>query len=525
MNQEYWKVLKVPLDTSIATVLETWYLSFGDLVYSPFSHVLCVNVKKDKIPRQCDLDPYEYYLVLFYELKPLFRECCILGTKTWDKLEEEGCYERSVSFLMPYVEDDNCFEKMPNDEEETSLPIELPFDEDKELKVSFEVCLERACSYVTKKKKKKPVGGSTVSVFTRLVYHFIKNPELKLRYAYDRLETEKMNCQEQLRDASEVQVLDILFKMGIDNYLSEAMIVSPTILDKQCFYRRFGPGVCPPKFAFRVPMEEVPGNLVKKIPMYEYGIAHLTYKDCCDWVCNVLEIQSKHNASLSSGSVILKDEDQNERLALTANVVVGLYSKFPSLVPLKNLWKKKKNNNNKEHYSHAIVPPPSTGGFDVDVFDLELIVPPCFRQVMTAKRFPRHWERLFILTTLRAAGISMETVGDWLEEKNRKYPKESGVSTLARFNYENEWNNNVSEIYCKTIFKNTRKNMTERICCPFLSGGGGGGGEDIEDLCKQKCMPNDTVPFNGPKNVIKRLRYRHNNNKSNAVAAVGASTM
>ena len=264
-------------------------------------------------------------------------------------------------------------------------------------------------------------------------------------------------------------------------------------------------------------MEEVPGSLVKKIPMYDCGIAHLTYKDCCDWVCNVLQIQSKQNASLCS--VVLKDDDLNERLSFVANLVVGLYSKFPPL-PLK---KQKKKKNEEFNITKELV------GVDVDVSDLELIVPPCFRQVIVAKRFPRYWERLFILTTLRAAGISMETVGDWLEEKNRKYPKEDSrqSDTLARFNYESEWNNNVSEIYCKNIFKNTRKKMTEKICCPFYVVEHHHQGEvDIEDLCKKLCMPNDTVPFNGPKNVIKRLRYRYNNNnKSNAAAAVGASTM
>jgi hypothetical protein len=264
-------------------------------------------------------------------------------------------------------------------------------------------------------------------------------------------------------------------------------------------------------------MEEVPGNLVKKIPMYDCGIAHLSYKDCCDWVCNVLQIQSKHNASLSSSTVVLKDDDLNERLSFVANVVVGLYSKFPPL-PLN------KKKNKEYHYQQQQQKPILE--INVDVCDLELIVPPCFRQVMIAKRFPRYWERLWLLTTFRAAGVSLETFGAWLEEKNRQYPKENGISTLARFNYEKEWDNSLKAIYCKNVFSRTKKNTENDIVCPFMTKERiRCGGDDIEDLCKRECMPNERYTISGPVNVIKLLQNRLYNNKSNAAAAVGASTM
>jgi hypothetical protein len=241
-------------------------------------------------------------------------------------------------------------------------------------------------------------------------------------------------------------------------------------------------------------MEEIPEQLSKLVPFYAGGISHLTYKDVSAWICHVIHIQSCQSYGL------LPNLDE-ERIQLVANNVVDLYSKFPP--------------NPRPRTGPSVGPGPVSGQrppakIEVDASELLDIVPMCFKRIMTAKQFPLHWQRLFMLSTFRAAGIDLDTFGDWLEKKNSQYPKDNGQSLNARFAYEYEWKSerSVTEISCRTIFKNTQTGKYERITCPFYEKHKQNVPVDVEDLCKQECLPNPKFPVYGPKQVIKQLNWR-----------------
>lgn len=528
---DYWKVLTYPSIDMIPSVIQTWYYDEDPLtVWSSFQHVMCINVKKDNIPCQNDVDPYEFFLFLFYEIKPVFNEVCILGTRTWPDLDDKMLFERSKSFLMPWepaggegMGEEDGYEDSVEDGDQLSsptthggggLPIILPFDASPTAK-SFESCANQAYSYVLGKNIRgcwDRLTSSVVSLFTKQVAHLIKNKEIMRRYMLDRVRIEQILCRQHMDHYNEMQVLDVMFGSHMDTYLNEAMIVIPTKTDKQCFYRRFGNCCAPPNFCFRVAVEEIPDNLIKRIPWYNGGVVHLTYKDVSAWVCNVIQIQSQ---TLGPSGEPLGEPD--ERLKLVADMVVELYSKLapPPSAPSGQ----KRREHVKVEYEN-----------EISSSELEQIVPPCFKRIMQAKQFPKHWQRLKMLSTFRQAGVEMEVYGHWLKEKNKRYPLDKGTDLKSRFNYQSEWNNDnsVLPISCANIFQNTRDRLTEQITCPFMEQHLGTPG--AEDLCKKECMPDEKIQFKGPTFVINRLRHRYmfhklnNNNKSNAAVAETAST-
>jgi hypothetical protein len=171
-----YKVLQlIPPGVTPLSVIESWYYNddlFG--ACTSFEHVYCVNVKTEKIPRQSDLDPYQHFLVLFYEVKPMFKEVHILGTRTWPDLDKMDLFEHSKSFLMPYEVDENEDQMKESDDEDFyhdgSLPIVMPIDCNEVKETDLEKCANQAYSYVVGQSVKKSwskLTTSSVSLFTR----------------------------------------------------------------------------------------------------------------------------------------------------------------------------------------------------------------------------------------------------------------------------------------------------------------------------------------------------------------------
>jgi len=488
--EEIWVTLTPKIGESDSTCLEKWYYE-QEGAYASFEFVKIVNIRNE-FPKQKNEDPYLHFLFLFYESKPMFNELLVYGSCDWNHLDKQPrCLEHSISFFPPFDNTSvmDCDEEEEDDNSNETLPPILPFDKKAENDVSLETCQQHAFNYLLRKTEPTKLTQNTVLMFTGLVGCLISDPDNMTEYCNARLQFEITTTRRLLTDASEKKVLKLFFNSGIEEYLKEAMIVAPSLNDKQYFYRRYGNEIAPPQVCFCVPIEELSHDITRHMPLYKHGLAHMTYKEVCNWVCNLITIQSKTLYSR-------KHDIQDERIQYTAKMINNLFGRHLVVATQTNTR------------SVKLI---TQSWNNLEETELLKCVPACFRKIMLAKRFPKNMERLFLLSTMRAAGVSMETFGNWLTKKNEQYPKEGGCSVEARFNYKYEWNriNSVSEISCKTIIQNTRSNQIDKIQCPFYSTNPQVKDiEDVDSYCKNQCMPNETVPFSGPKNVMKRLYFR-----------------
>jgi hypothetical protein len=154
-------------------------------------------------------------------------------------------------------------------------------------------------------------------------------------------------------------------------------------------------------------------------------------------------------------------------------------------------------------------------GFQVtDIEDLIARIPPCLRAVVVKQnRFPKHMERLRMLQTFQAAGMSYNSAARYFEQSNERHPHPVSHyrDAKARFNYEEAWKANKGAVYCGNLVRNAVLTPgSDVLKCPFVSTlKGKGEGKNYKPLlepCKRACAKAcGTRPgFKGPHHLIER---------------------
>lgn len=244
----------------------------------------------------------------------------------------------------------------------------------------------------------------------------------------------------------------------------------PTNADFYSFFKRFGESELPPTFVLVVPMETTQCDL---LPLHSGGEAHLTYKDIPAWMMHQFCVQDRR---MLTKRIDPQHADERARRFVT---------QFLTFKPARE----------KSHPQNAMP------AVHVEASKLTDLVPLCLQNIMKRAQFPKHRERLRIITSFREAGVKAESVFEWFEKMNEQFPHKTTryATAKARFDYEYAWNSTtLGKTYCANIIKDGS--------CPFVV-------QDVEDLigsCKMACAPNETVPFSGPYNLIRRNIKRKN---------------
>lgn len=238
----------------------------------------------------------------------------------------------------------------------------------------------------------------------------------------------------------------------IAHFTANLVRLEPTRLDLQHFYLR-DPSLAPPSYVYEVPAEDGPPYL----PVHPTGTRHLTHVDLDAWSRAKYATWSKR---------LFRPMVQHAD---------------PRLVDLARRMEK---------FSIAMPAQPAqtvTGR----AAHLELcLVPPCIRQIMEAQRFPPFEQAKTLVRAFVHSGITKESVEAWLEEQNRRWPKQPhAVPLKVRFDLDYWWNaDKLHKAWCKKL--------VDAGMCPF---------GDIEDY-KARCAPHNTN-FSGPHTLIKRAVF------------------
>lgn len=117
------------------------------------------------------------------------------------------------------------------------------------------------------------------------------------------------------------------------------------------------------------------------------------------------------------------------------------------------------------------------GGIDIeDLGDMWHVLPPCIRRIRQQKRFFLDGERRFIVQVMRLGGLSLESILEFFEELNNRYPKLPKPVTLQRrFNVEESlkgWKkrpDNGQQIWCTSLVNNAldKGGGPGHLVCPY----------------------------------------------------------
>lgn len=240
----------------------------------------------------------------------------------------------------------------------------------------------------------------------------------------------------------------------------------PTNADFYSFFKRFGESE-PPTFVLVVPMETTQSVLLPLHPGGK-GTAHLTYRDIPAWIMHQFCVQDRR--------MLTKHIDPQHADERVHRFVVP----FLTFKPPRAKSKQQQQPQTTVH---------------VEASKLTDLVPLCLQNIMNRAQFPKHRDRLRIITSFREAGVEAESVFEWFEKMNEQFPHKTirYATAKARFDYEYAWKSlTLGKTYCANIIKDGS--------CPFIV-------PDVEDLigsCKMACAPKETVPFSGPYNLIRR---------------------
>jgi len=465
----------VPQPGSELDALQAWYYGApedpftGDVVACDFStYVHCVRVGPDERVVQLDMaqqDPYTRCLYVFYV--PLGRgELVVLGTLSFEALRALGGrvdfartpLERSRCALPPW--EFGC--ALPDDGPVFCLPLvgggrqafqPLPWD----------AVARRALGYVGLAERHRSVEDEEdwCGLATGLVegalgtLYSIPGTALDMGVLQTRFREARHACEcARIAQAwgprrGQASARRILERSGF------RAIEGASGLDRQSFLARH-PGREPPAWHLDVFVEDVPGALLRALPVHRGGRAHLTYCDIVPW--------AQHRFCVQDARARAPTEELPDQARDIARRVARAMLSAPSRGPTKRFAARRPT----EAAPEARLPADAA---------LESLVPPCFAQVLRAPRFPRHQQRLRITATLLAAGVPQQLIGDWFERKNAQHPK-NVQGARARFDYAQESLRTMGPTYCANVVRDMRSGCSTEthIHCPM----------DIEDAANFK---------------------------------------
>lgn len=509
MEQE-WGSLFYDTTAPIVDALRNWYYTSGneqqgDIACVDFKYVHCVD---GTFIDYSQLNPYDDALFLFYTARPIMATIRVLGFASWDTVVSKGGHllqsdlVRTRSFIPTWSEPT----RVSKPDGVFWWPVQLPrshahivANADR-VTCNRDEIAERVGWYLSEGRAHVPagvwkpneasivmalgvVGAAMEDIFSipdtefDTSLHHARFNRVRLRLERERFQ---QACAHYL--VTEANVLRAFIDNGLEEYMNDIMIADPTPLDLQWFYRRW-PQCARPTICFLVPMEEIPLELVCHMPVHPLGLAHITYKEVPHWLWCVFSIQLQKPPALNPTFI---DEGMLEQARRCATY----YAHAPA---------------ERRQYRGNVVSAPEVPivlGPTVGSHKLSAFVPACIKLIMDARRFPKHMERLRMISIFKEAGLSREDVFAWFEAKNDSCPHETikYASASDRFNYTSAWDNCKGPHYCGNIVNQTLEGMHDVILCPFASGTDA---KRNTAECKQKCNQGDTS-FAGPFDLIRR---------------------
>lgn len=498
--------------STVEQALERWYDQ--DSAVSEWRFVCRIAVAADQREfqmRMRDQDPYERPCYLFYSVREVTRTVQVRGCISWHnamalrgRIDLQRDLVKSRDFLCYHCpEEAGLFNRAAVEEEITWLPLNLPRSElPHHINMPMhQLFQELDCILHGRGEESSSAVRATLAVLSALV-------ETRLGHMYSVPDTpaDMRVIQKRFHDArmahvhrwlildvgnnrSEETVLKMLMDNGIEEYMEDAMLTAASPVDRQCFLTRW-PGAAPPDFMLRVPMEELPADMVTAFALHEGGLARISYKDVPHWLWQVYTVQTARVVAFPLAPEALSETQIPDLLDEMARIVARYY--------IQHVSEPKKKARGTIAYDA-----PDAAGVDLDQGELADLLPPCMRAIATAPQFPRDQERLWFLVALQTAGVSSETLFAWFEAKNDAYPA-AFRDAKSRWNYEYAWRVGYGFRSCELIIADTKAGKEHVVLCPFAQGAKG---LDIEDY-KVQCAGPGAQPFSGPHNLIRRALYR-----------------
>ena len=506
---------ETPLDT-----LRRWYYMVtpeqervGDVALHPFDeNVVAIPVVKGYVGPlgvpMAEMNPYASSFFLFYSYTKT--EIYVLGGLGWNKMFEMG---GNIVFSPPGGGGENthtpllrnrCFpllyeppsltrERSPSKDINWWLPLDIPRTPGyvNQVNATMDDIMFRL-QWMLGRRQYTPGREDSVSPLALGIFECtIKDAEKRIAFHNLRMAKEKTCFEEHLATCvGEQDFLDLFEHNGLKEYMDEAMIKKPTNQDLFAFWRRThsSKGNEPPSIIVRVPLEECPPSLVT-LPIYSYGLVHLTYKELPLWLWNLFVTQAQKLAVRKCDYYAEEDRWLEPLHDMFDNVTIQEMETATRLA-------ERHRHKNDQVYASAF----STSErkevdwvtLDVDIEDIAEVAPPCVAQCISAQRFPSHEQRKRLLPILQTSGLTQERVFAWFERKNNAFPK-NGVAykdAKARFDYVGLWKAKLGPTFCGNIAKSMHGG-SEFLQCPY-------GGN------KGMCAPEERTNFAGPHDLIQR---------------------
>jgi hypothetical protein len=496
-------------EADVLNTLRRWYLETseeqerrGDVSLHPFDGnvvpIVCVKgYAGELVVPLSQMNPYQSSFFLFYSYSDF--DICVWGGLSWKKMYELGGRISPISkdlirnraFPLVY---ENLFETQStlHSKDQSQwwwIPLDLPRTPGfvNQVNATMDDINNRLRWILdsNNRSRRSKRSGSISSSFPQensvsplalgIFECTIENAEKRMAFHEIRMRREQTVFEKELMNLSEQEYLELFRFNGLEQYMQEAMVKTPTQKDLYSFWCRYSnlspPTPPPPTVVFRVPLEEYPFSM-NQMPVYSYGLVHLTYKELSTWLWNLFVLQSQKLAVRKCD--FYREEDR-------------------WLIPLHTILSKS-DFNSSSSYSSSFDSSNTNVLENIDIEDILSVAPPCVSNCISAPRFPPHVQRKRLLPILQTAGVSRELVFEWFEKKNSAYPKpeSKNMGAKARFDYEALWKAKRGPTHCNNI---VREQGHDTLRCPY-------GGD------KSACAPDEYVKFSGPHDLIKRRMER-----------------
>lgn len=487
-------------ETDVLNTLRRWYLETsdeqerrGDVSLHPFDGnvvpIVCVKgyVGELVVPLS-QMNPYQSSFFLFYSYSDY--DICVWGGLSWKKMYELGgrisilSTELIQNRAFPLVYEEQVFKTslpLPPKNRVWWIPLDLPRTPGfvNQVNATMDDINNRLHWILDLNNRSRRSSSvflqeNSVSPLALGIFECtIENAEKRMAFHEIRMRREQMVFEKELMNMSEQEYLELFRFNGLEQYMQEAMVKTPTQKDLYSFWCRYSKSPTPPPpptVVFRVPLEEYPFSM-NQMPVYSYGLVHLTYKELSTWLWNLFVLQSQKLAVKKCD--FYREEDR-------------------WLIPLHTIFEKNSDSTYFNSYSSSSSSDLRNPNVleNIDIEDILSVAPPCVANCMSAPRFPPHVQRKRLLPILQTAGVPRERVFEWFEKKNSTYPKpeSKNMSAKARFDYEALWKAKRGPTHCNNI---VGERGHDTLRCPY-------------DGDKSACAPDEPSKFSGPHDLIKR---------------------
>ncbi len=525
-----WKVLDVASEADITPSIKEWYdnpteadtarldipcVSFDD-------HVHCIAFAEDDVMEMdvSALHPVNDALFIFYVFREAIGKVYILGALTYESLVfrdngvvDRNRLEKTRLFISLFNNDDGG--GGGEEKEVFWLPMVLPGGD---VECTMEQVRERMEMY------RNGGGGGIVDpsdgepalyLFTRLLLDHIEfgysipntsmdARRLAFRYAVMRISAEARLFFHRMSGRSESNLIDLLKWNGWTQEAFEGIVVDGTVLDFKWFSKMYPRAKYCPTVFFNVWIEDVPVDLAVSMPKYGGGKVHLPcYWECVAlWVWNLFIVE-EHKHLVKPNRHLVPREGPIYHMLHDEAITMRRYMITTRPVTVMH--------EDKQNTSTAIARAVNVGrsirskltdaelqaGVDiVDIEDIWRASPPCITALRDAGRFPRHYERMRFVQTMREAQINTSSMTRLLTLMNDNYPRDGKHQPLqSRFALEYSVKSNMGVHWCMNVITDTLAHHSDTIQCPFVATIDGAHRMDKEQLRVQCCVKCSGRPY------------------------------